>query len=77
MWLGILQDTAKLIESAANNMARITCGDKSSKKLQKMPLSNDIIHLRINDMSFDIKNHLISAMKLLVSLEFNWMKRQT
>ncbi|XP_056645802.1 protein FAM200C-like [Diorhabda sublineata] len=30
------------------------CGDESSKKLQKIPLSNDTIRLRINDMSFDI-----------------------
>ncbi|KFM77863.1 SCAN domain-containing protein 3, partial [Stegodyphus mimosarum] len=45
-------------------MARIMCGDESSKKLQKIPLSNDTIRLRINDMSFDIKNQLISAIKI-------------
>ncbi|XP_071041442.1 zinc finger BED domain-containing protein 5-like [Parasteatoda tepidariorum] len=54
----------KLIKHAAIDMARIKCGDESSKKLQKIPLSNDTIRLRINDMSFDIKNQLISAIKI-------------
>lgn len=54
----------KLIKPAAIDMARIMCGDESSKKLQKIPLSNDTIRLRINDMSFDIKNQLISAIKI-------------
>ncbi|XP_057667219.1 zinc finger BED domain-containing protein 5-like [Diorhabda carinulata] len=44
-------------------MAPIMCEDESSKKLQKIPLSNTI-PLRINDMSFDIKNQLISAIKI-------------
>ncbi|XP_035211130.1 protein ZBED8-like [Stegodyphus dumicola] len=54
----------KLIKPAAIDMARIMCGDEISKKLQKVPLSNDTIRLRINDMSFDIKNQLIYAIKI-------------
>ncbi|XP_071033052.1 protein FAM200C-like [Parasteatoda tepidariorum] len=54
----------KLIKPAAIYMARSMCGDESSKKLQKIPLSNDTIRLRINGMSFDIKNQLFFAIKI-------------
>lgn len=48
-------------------------GDKSSKKLQKIPLSNHTLRLRINYMLFDIKNHHVVAIKItgLFSTELN------
>jgi hypothetical protein len=54
----------KLIKPAALKMARIMCGDTVANKLAMVPLSNDTIRRRINDMSSNILSQTIHAMKL-------------
>lgn len=52
-----------LVKPAAVEMVRIVCGDDTAKKIQQIPLSNDTVHSRIIDMSIDIKNQVIEALK--------------
>lgn len=43
-------------------MAKTVLGSDAEKKLKQVPLSNDI-HSRINDMSLDILQQVITDMK--------------
>ncbi|KAK3862332.1 hypothetical protein Pcinc_031801 [Petrolisthes cinctipes] len=44
-------------------MAKTVLGSDAEKKLKQVPLSNDIIHSRISDMSRDILQQVITDMK--------------
>ncbi|XP_068208356.1 protein FAM200C-like [Palaemon carinicauda] len=44
-------------------MAKIVLGIESEKKLKQIPLSNDIIHSRIHDMSPDVLQQVITDLK--------------
>ncbi|XP_025200617.1 zinc finger BED domain-containing protein 5-like [Melanaphis sacchari] len=53
-----------LIKPAGKEMVRIMIGDEAALEIDKIPMSNDTITRRINDMSVDIKQHTVEKMKL-------------
>ncbi len=52
-----------LILPAAQDMCRIMIGDSAAAKLGAVPLSNDTVARRIEDMSNDIREQLIEFVK--------------
>ena len=40
-------------------MVRLMIGEEARRKIQQIPLSNDIIRKRIGDMSLDIREQVI------------------
>lgn len=53
----------QLIKPAAIAMARTVCGDEIAKKLEIVPISNDTVKKRIDLMSLDILEQLITDLK--------------
>ena len=53
-----------LIKPAAVEMARVVCGESVAKKIDQIPLSNNTVHSRINDISNDVKCQLIDLLKM-------------
>lgn len=53
----------QLIKPAAIAMARTVCGDEIAKKLEMVPISNDTVKKRIDLMSLDILEQLITDLK--------------
>uniref|UniRef100_A0A2S2QQH2 Zinc finger BED domain-containing protein 5 n=1 Tax=Sipha flava TaxID=143950 RepID=A0A2S2QQH2_9HEMI len=53
-----------LIKPECKEMVRIMIGDEAALEIDKIPMSNDTITRRINDMSVDIKQHTVEKMKL-------------
>uniref|UniRef100_UPI00358F06DC protein FAM200C-like n=1 Tax=Myxine glutinosa TaxID=7769 RepID=UPI00358F06DC len=53
----------ELIKPCALEMAKIILGKEAEKKLQQVPLSNDVIHNRIIDMSQDILEQIVADIK--------------
>ena len=53
----------ELLKPCALEMAKIMLGTEAEKKLKQIPLSNDIIRSRINDMSRDILQQVITDLK--------------
>ncbi|XP_060782686.1 zinc finger BED domain-containing protein 5-like [Neoarius graeffei] len=47
----------------AKEMTRIMCGEKAARELNLVPLSNDTVSRRINDMADDVKKTLIERIK--------------
>jgi len=52
-----------LIKPCAMDMVKIAMGDDAEKKLQQIPLSNDVISTRISDISEDILDQVVSGIK--------------
>ncbi|CAM2117403.1 unnamed protein product [Caretta caretta] len=55
-------------------MAKIVLGPDAQKKLQQVPLSNDVIHSQIHEMSQDILQQVIEDIKarpLKVGIQFD------
>jgi hypothetical protein len=65
----------KLLGPAAIEMLRIACGDDIAKKIGQIPLSNDTIRIRIYEMTNDIKQHVITAIKTCGQFVFSWIKQ--
>ncbi|XP_068221363.1 protein FAM200C-like [Palaemon carinicauda] len=53
----------ELVKPCALEMAKIVLGTEAEKKLKQIPLSNDIIHARIHDMSQDVLHQVITDLK--------------
>lgn len=53
----------ELILPAAVDMAKIMIGEEAGKQLLKIPLSNNTISRRIDDISEDISNQLINSLR--------------
>ncbi|XP_068206220.1 protein FAM200C-like [Palaemon carinicauda] len=53
----------ELVKHCALEMAKIVLGTEAEKKLKQIPLSNDIIHSRIHDMSQDVLQQVITDLK--------------
>ena len=53
----------EVIKPCALEMVRIVLGTEAQKKIQQIPLSNDIIHSRIQDISQDILLQVIQDIK--------------
>ncbi|XP_068230406.1 protein FAM200C-like [Palaemon carinicauda] len=53
----------ELVIRCALEMVKIVLGRESEKKLKQIPLSNDIIHSRIHDMSQDVLQQVITDLK--------------
>ena len=53
----------ELVKPCALEMAKIVLGTEAEKKLKQIPLSNDIIHSRIHDMSQDVLQQVITDLK--------------
>ena len=51
------------IKPAAVEMSRILCGDAVANKLAMVPLSNDIIKWRIQEISEDVLQQTIASVK--------------
>ena len=49
----------EVIKPCALEMVRIVLGTEAQKKIQQIPLSNDIIHSRIQDISQDISQDIL------------------
>ena len=62
-----------LLKPAAVEMARIMCGDDVANKLAMVPLSNDTIKRRIQELAVDILQQTIAAVKrsTMFSLQFD------
>ena len=64
-----------LIKPCASKMAEIVLGEESKIKLQKIPLSNDIVQRRIVELSDNIKEQVIAEIKnsqfVLFSIELD------
>ncbi|XP_008178235.1 zinc finger BED domain-containing protein 5-like [Acyrthosiphon pisum] len=52
-----------LIKPCAMEMVKCMLDEKSAKKISKIPLSNDTVANRINDLAADIQNELIFRLK--------------
>ena len=52
-----------LIKPCASKMVKIVLGEESKMKLQKIPLSNDIVQRRIVELSDNIKELVIAEIK--------------
>ena len=50
-------------QTIAEELAKVVLGTEAQKKLQQVPLSNDIIRSRIGDMSRDILQQVIADIK--------------
>lgn len=64
----------KLIKPSAIKMAEIVLGKEAKKKMEEVPLSNDVVQSRICDMSDDVLNQVVSAVKaspIRVSLQLD------
>jgi FKBP-type peptidyl-prolyl cis-trans isomerase (trigger factor) len=55
----------ELVKPAAINMVHITCGDDTAKKTEQVPLSQNTIDTHIYNMSNDIKQQVIKAIKMI------------
>jgi zinc finger BED domain-containing protein 5/7/8/9 len=53
----------ELIKPAAMDLRTIMCGTDQSKKLESVPLSDDTISRRINDLSSNVKMQTLNCMK--------------
>lgn len=53
-----------LIKPCALEMVELVCGVKERKKLESVPLSNDIIHSRIIDISANILKQVMEELKV-------------
>ncbi|XP_042217347.1 protein ZBED8-like [Homarus americanus] len=53
-----------LIKPCALKMVKRVLGEASERKIQQIPLSNDTVKRRINEMSDDIKEKVIQEIKL-------------
>ena len=64
----------EVIKPCVVDMADIILGDDAARKLKQFALSNDIVRRRINDLSTDIRDLLISdfkvsSLKILLQLD--------
>ncbi|XP_066981922.1 protein FAM200C-like [Macrobrachium rosenbergii] len=54
--------TEELIKPCALRMAKLVVGDEAAKKMKQIPLSNNVIRAKINEMS-NVLNQIISDIK--------------
>ncbi|XP_068239754.1 protein FAM200C-like [Palaemon carinicauda] len=64
----------ELLKPCALKMAKTVLGTEAEKKLKQIPLSNDIIHSRIPDMSQDVLQQVITDLKAS-PVKVRWLSR--
>ncbi|KAG6937572.1 zinc finger BED-type containing 5, partial [Chelydra serpentina] len=52
-----------LVKPAAKVMVQVMIGDKASKAIDCVPLSNNTVHHRITDMAENVKQQLLSRVQ--------------